>query len=158
MSTKRITYSEGQWFAIPLSEGYYGLGVIVRGFYKSKGGLGYFFGPKYASIDNIHTVPSTPIDAILVAWFGDLGIINGRWPLLNIPFGFRKEDWPVPAFKRLDYVNRNYGWLVEYEQENPIFARSEREVYLPISQIRSLPEESSFGYEALEIQLSKLLV
>jgi hypothetical protein len=49
---RRIKYYEGQWFAIPLRTGGYGLGVVVRGGNKTKGGLGYFFGPRYDSIPN----------------------------------------------------------------------------------------------------------
>lgn len=50
MQTEHIKYSEGQWFAIPLNNGGYALGIIVRGSYKTKGGLGYFFGPRYEDI------------------------------------------------------------------------------------------------------------
>ena len=159
MSTKRITYSEGEWFAIPLSRGDYGLGLIVRGSYRTKGGLGYFFGPRYASLPKIDlTAPMTPNNAVLVAWFGDYAIINGRWPLLESSFVFKRGNWPVPDFKRPDFANPNFGWLVEYDQENPIFSDPKRLTYLPINQISSLPEEGQLGYRALEIQLSRLLL
>jgi hypothetical protein len=68
-----IRYREGQWFAIPLRKEGYALGIIVRGCYKTKGGLGYFFGPKYAEIPNDEaTWEKKPEEAILIARFGDL--------------------------------------------------------------------------------------
>lgn len=40
MSRGRKGYREGQWFAVPLRDGGYALGVIVRGGYETAGGLG----------------------------------------------------------------------------------------------------------------------
>ena len=42
MGRKHIRYNEGQWFGVPLRKGGYAIGIIVRGSYKTKGGLGYF--------------------------------------------------------------------------------------------------------------------
>lgn len=99
MMNKAIKYNEGQWFAVPLRNSGYALGIIVRGNYRTKGGLGYFFGPRYDQIpNNEETLKKKPEEALLVTQFGDLGIINGRWPILKSTRLFSKEEWPIPKF------------------------------------------------------------
>lgn len=156
---KRIKYSEGQWFAVPLKTGGYALGIIVRGNYKTKGGLGYFFGPRYKEVpDERETWLKKPSDAILITWFGDLGIIWGRWPLIPSTRPFRREEWPVPKFQRIDALNPAKGWLVEYSQEVAgIGELPIRETYCDAKELMELPKDSLLGYEAVEIVLTKLL-
>ncbi len=78
MRPTRVKYSEGQWFAVPLSVGY-APGIIVRGGRKFKGGLGYFFPARYNRPPNAPDVANLNAQqAILIRWFGDLGIIEGR--------------------------------------------------------------------------------
>lgn len=155
---KYIKYSEGQWFAVPLKDGGYALGIIVRGGRKTKGGLGYFFGPRYETIpDEQETWRKQPSDAILIGWFGDLGIIWGKWPLIPSPRPFRREEWPVPQFKSIDSLNPHKGWLVEYSQENGGEAIPVRRVYCDASDLKGLPHDGVYGYEAIENVLTKLL-
>jgi len=157
-SKKHIRYSEGQWFAVPLKNGGYALGIIVRGSYKTKGGLGYFFGPRYSEIpDEQETWRKQPSDAILIGWFGDLGIIQGRWPLIPSTRPFRREEWPVPKFKRIDALNPEKGWLVEYSQEDSGAGLSVREVYCDARDLEGLPEDGIYGAGAIENVLTKLL-
>lgn len=157
---KHIKYSEGQWFAVPLKDGGYALGIIVRGSYKTKGGLGYFFGPRYESVpDEQETWRKQPSDAVLIAWFGDLGIIWGNWPLIPSTRPFRRGEWPVPKFKRIDAIKPEKGWLVEYDQE--IGGITEllpvRETYCDTENLKGLPDDGVDGYEAIEIVLTRLL-
>jgi len=156
---KHIKYSEGQWFAVPLKDGGYALGIIVRGSYKTKGGLGYFFGPRYENIpDEQETWHKQPSDAILIAWFGDLGIILGQWPLISTTRPFRREEWPVPKFHRLDALDPSKGWLVEYDQETSgLYLAGRRETYLNARELVGLPKDSLLGYGAVELVLTKLL-
>jgi len=155
---KHIKYSEGQWFAVPLKDGGYALGIIVRGSYKTHGGLGYFFGPRYAEVPNEQeTWHKQPSDAILITWFGDLGIIWGKWPLIPSSRPFRREDWPVPKFRRIDCLNPAKGWLVEYGQNDTEFGVPIREIRCDARDLEGLPEDGYDGYEAVEIALTKLL-
>ncbi|MEN4013073.1 MAG: immunity 26/phosphotriesterase HocA family protein [Bellilinea sp.] len=163
METKKtrrqhIKYSEGQWFAVPLKNGGYALGIIVRGNYKTKGGLGYFFAPRYESIpDNQDTWQKQPSDAIMIAWFGDLGLIWGTWPLIPTTRPFRRQDWTVPKFQRIDALDPSRGWLVEYDQETSGLDMPLREKYLDAVELAGLPKDSLLGYEAVELVLTKLL-
>lgn len=155
---KRIKYSEGQWFAVPLKTGGYALGIIVRGNYKTKGGLGYFFGPRYKEVpDERETWLKKPSDAILITWFGDLGIIWGRWPLIPSTRPFRREEWPVPKFKRIDPLNPRRGWLVEYSQDDDGKGLPICETLCDAGDLEGLPEDGVDGYEAVEIVLTHLL-
>lgn len=157
---RHIKYSEGQWFAVPLKNGGYALGIIVRGSYKTKGGLGYFFGPWYDTIpDERETWRKQPSDAILIAWFGPLGIEWGKWPLIPSTRPFRREEWPVPKFKRIDSLKPEKGWLVEYSQEVGGISESApvREIYCNARDLNGLPDDGVYGYEAIEIVLAKLL-
>jgi hypothetical protein len=155
----RIRYSEGQWFAVPLIDGGYALGIIVRGSYETKGGLGFFFAPRYANIpDATETHHRSSTEAILTAWFGDLGIIEGRWPLVGSTDEFNRDKWPVPKFKRIDPIKRSVGWLVEYSNdaagltEPPV-----RETVHTAAELTSFPKDGVYGARALEIRLTKLL-
>jgi len=155
---KHIKYSEGQWFAVPLKDGGYALGIIVRGSYKTKGGLGYFFGPRYEGIpDEQETWHKKPSDALLIAWFGDLGIIWGRWPLIPTTRPFRREEWPVPKFQSIDSLNPNKGWLVEYRQDADGWELPMRRIYCDVKDLAGLPKDGVYGSEAIEIVLTQLL-
>lgn len=155
---KHIKYSEGQWFAVPLKDGGYALGIIARGSYKTKGGLGYFFGPRYETIpDGKETWRKRPSDAVLIAWFGDLGIIWGKWPLIPSTRPFRREEWPVPKFRRTDALKPEKGWLVEYSQEVGGIPAPIRETYCDAKSLMGLFEDGDYGYEAIEIVLTRLL-
>ena len=155
---KHIEYSEGQWFAVPLRDGGYAMGIIVRGNYRTKGGLGYFFGPRYEGIpDGQETWRKQPSDAVLIAWFGDLGLIWGRWPLIPNTRPFQREEWPVPKFRRIDALDSSKGWLVEYNQETGGISEPVHETYCDAKSLTGLFEDGDYGYEAIENVLTKLL-
>jgi len=156
---KQIKYSEGEWFAVPLRDFGYALGIITRGSYKVKGPhLGYFFGPRYKDLpDEQETWRKKPSDAILIAWFGPLGIRWGRWPLIPSTRPFRREEWPVPLFRQIDLGNPSKGWLVEYAQDTNGLELPIRRTYCNAKDLTGLPDDGVFGYEAIEILLTRLL-
>lgn len=158
MNKYHIKYNEGQWFAIPLRSSGYGLGIIVRGSYKTKGGLGYFFGPKYENLPGEETTwQKHPAEAALIARFGDLGIINGRWPLINSSRPFSREDWPVPRFGIAASLMPNKGIIREYDLNDFRHQKLIREIAVDIKDIVGLPEDVEMGGGAIEIRLTKLL-
>lgn len=156
MTRAHVKYDTGQWFAVPLRDGGYALGVIVRGSYKTKGGLGYFFGPRYAELPGNDDVSAQqPSDAILITWFGDLGIISGEWPLIFSNRAFHKEEWPMPRFRR--DATPEKGWLVEYHQDATGFDGIIRETLCDVRDLEGLPKETVSGSGAVEIKLTRLL-
>ena len=155
---KKKNYGEGDWFGVPLKQGGYALGIIARSSHKSPSCLGFFFGSIYV---NLPTIEKTQLlqakNAVLIAWFGDLGLINGAWPIIGPSVKFDKKGWPVPLFKRIDNLDSNRGWLIEYPQDEPIFTQPLRVTPTTASSLNGIINETLHGYKALEIVLSKLL-
>lgn len=155
---KRIKYTEGQWFAVPLRGGNFGIGIIVRGQYSTRGGLGYFFGPEYAvNPTGKDTLNKKPENALLVCLFGDLGIISGEWPLILSGKPFLREEWPVPFFHKILPFPEKSAVIVEYGQNyNGVGTLPIREIKVDISdKILCLPEDGLFGSGAVEIELTR---
>jgi hypothetical protein len=93
----------------------------------------------------------------LIAWFGDLGIINGTWPLI-IGKPFSRYDWPVPLFWREPLINpQEIVYIVEYSQT--------ADKHIPISEKKidknkvtmNLPEDGLYGAISLANQLDKII-
>ena len=155
---KRIKYEEGQWFAVPLDQGGYGLGVIVRGGPSLHGGLGYFFGPRRPELPAASdTAGVQPSDAVLITWFSDLEIQAGRWPLVESARPFSRSAWPVPLFRRTDSLMPGVAWLIEYHQDATGLAGIISETKHPADELKGLPEEVDSGAIALQTKLSRLL-
>ncbi len=155
---KKIIYSEGNWFAVPLRSDGFAMGLVARGGFKTKCSLGYFFGPKSMYLPEATQVEAIKAEeAILIAWFGDLGIIQGKWSIIKTSRRFVKQDWPVPLFRRIDSVTPTIGRLIEYDQDNPKYGRPIHEIIKDASSIFNYPEDSLFGSGAIEIKLTKLL-
>jgi len=159
MARKVVKYDEGQWFAVPLRNGGYALGIIVRGRYKTRGGLGFFFGPKFDEIPTEkETYSKNKDNPILVCHFGDLGIIRGQWPLIQNGKPFYREDWPVPSFHRILPFPEGKAVIVEYRQDYSGMEAPLRETLTAATEeVINLPEDGLFGSGAVEIVLTKLL-
>lgn len=153
-----ISYTEGDWFAVPLRDGGYGLGVVARGGPKSRGGLGYFFGPRRLAVPPASVMRHlAPSDAVLVAWFGDLSLIRGEWPLIGSDLPFSREQWPVPRFAEKDPVNPDKGWLVEYDRDADGAAPPWRRTYVDTQLLLGLPDGATLGAGAVELRLTRIL-
>jgi hypothetical protein len=160
MSTKvkRIKYSEGQWFMVPLLDEGYALGIIVRGNYKTWGGLGYFWEPKYQDIPDESVIwHAEPSNALLIAWFSDIEIGEGKWPLMNSSRPFSRQYWPVPEFKRIDLLHPTMGYKTTYSQDDTGKKQYIKEERMKIELLSDLFEDGSYGAEALRIKLTKIL-
>jgi hypothetical protein len=153
---KKIKYREGDLFGIPIKpKGYY-IGIVARCSPKSPTCLGFFFGKKFISLPGLDQVHQKAKEAILIAWFGDLGLIIGDWPIIGPINNFQAEEWPVPLFKRIDLLDPSFGWIVEYPQTAPVFTRSIGETRVEASSLEGLVEDELYGSKALEITLAKL--
>lgn len=156
--TPNIRYREGQWFAVPLRTGGYALGIIVRGSYKTKGGLGYFFGPKFdAPPEDEITWRATPADALLISKFGDLGILSGRWPLIPSTRPFSSDEWPIPVFGIVLPFPVGKGYVREYAADDNGELYCMREVMVDAVDVAGLPIDIDRGGGSVEIYLTKQL-
>jgi hypothetical protein len=154
MAQRRQRPREGDWFAVPLPAGGFGVGLIARAAPKTPFFLGYFFGPKQLTLPTESEVMAlTPTAAILIRWTGDIGFRIGRWPLVYHQDSWRREAWPMPRFCRQDAVTGDTA-LVRYSEEDLIEIGAE-----PSDEVlaQTCPRDGLSGHLALEIELETKL-
>lgn len=147
-------YHEGTWFAVPLRNGGYATGLVARLAPTGKIMLAYLFGPRRARLPQLSELEGLRAgDAIRVLRTGDMGLANGRWPVLG-PIGhWQPADWPMPRFlRRAERLSR--AWRVTYSDSDP--SRSEREESVPFD-TEGYDTDSLYGYGSTELLLTKLL-
>lgn len=151
---RRLPYSEGTWFAVPLRAGGYATGVVARMAPRGKIVLAYFFGPRRDAVPVLPEVEDLrATDAIKCVRLGDLGMVNGEWPIIGASSGWVRKDWLVPSFFRRDPLSKRV-WLVRYSDSDP--SQVEQET-LGSYEVGDLEEDSLCGYGSVEIKLTKLL-
>lgn len=124
---EELPYKEGTWFAIPLRQGGFAAGRVAR---HSGNGciLAYFFSPKRETIPTLEELENlTPDSAIKVLRAGDLGIIEGSWPIVGDSPQWERDKWPIPAFIRRDDIGK-VAWRVLYADDNPLQVISEQRI------------------------------
>jgi hypothetical protein len=150
----KLTYKEGDVFAVPLGEGGYGVGVVARVGRRGRIVLGYFFGRFFRALPSRAEMPSLlPEEAILIVRFGDLHLIDGRWPIISQIREWHRETWPMPKFVRIEPVS-NRVWLVSYSDNDPGQRILEKEIENNASNYQ---RDSLKGAGGLEITLAKML-
>lgn len=155
-NSKKAVDKIGIWIAIPLDSGGYGLGLVVGG--RSGILLGYFFPKQFNTLPDLSdTQEICAADAILIAWFSDMGIKQDHWTILGKESAFRREDWPVPFFARVDAVDSTKGFLVKYDSENPDHTKPLQEMKCDSEQLKDLPYDGLFGSVALEVKLDSII-
>ena len=149
----KLPYREGTWFAVPLEQGAFAVGVVARATTKGKVILCYFFGPRRRSVPTLAEVESlNPSDTIRVIRVGDLSLLRGEWPIIGQSLSWKRSDWPMPAFVRRSELSRK-AWRVQYSDDNPnAIDREETEPY-----DSTLERDSVFGAGAAELVLTKVL-
>lgn len=156
MRRKHIKYSEGQWFAVPLQTGGYAPGIIVRGSYATKGGLGYFFPIRFEKEPDASSIADLGAQqAVLITWFGDRGIIEGRWPLISTDRPFSRDGWPVPRFGRPNSFNPEWAWITEYSQDDDGSGHPIAETRCPATEIVGWPKDGTAGAGVVETWLTR---
>lgn len=147
-------YHEGSVFAVPLRSGGYAVGVVARVSADNSGGLlGYFFGPKYATVPSGDIADTLkPSNALKILRFGDLSLLNKEWPVIGMISNWRREDWPMPDFIRRDDISKK-AWRVRYADDDICEVISEQ----PESFDSPLERAATFGAGAVELLLTRLL-
>ena len=144
---------EGTWFAVPVQTGGYALGVVAR---TTAGGgvvLAYFFGNVYTKVPLIEDIESLgPESAVRIFRVGDLGLIDGTWPIIGYDPRWRREDWKMPKFIRKDDLSRR-AWIVQYSEADANIVESEG----PIDYDAKLERDAVLGAGAVETLLTRML-
>jgi hypothetical protein len=115
---KKVNYREGDWFAVPLRDGGFAVGIVARA--NPKGALiGYFFGPRREAVPPLAEVAGLePADAVLVCQFGHLGLTGGTWPIIGRVAGWDRSGWPMPVFVRYEELTGR-SFRVFYDPDDP---------------------------------------
>ena len=150
----KVTYREGDWFAVPLRNGDFAVGLIAR---ANSGGvlLGYFFGPPRPEVPALASIGGLkPVDAVLIRKFGHLGIVQGKWPLLGSVDGWNRQQWPTPVFVRYEELTGR-SFRVFYDDNDP--NKVLREERVPPGEAEQAPKDGLMGAGFAEAALSRLL-
>jgi hypothetical protein len=145
---------EGDWFAVPLREGGFAIGVVARA--NPKGVLlGYFFGPRRPETPELEDVANLkPEDAVLVRKFGYLGLIRGEWPILGQLDGWDRTEWPMPvSFRYEELTGRHFHVFYDADDPNKLL----RETEIEPTAAEQEPKDGLLGAGAAEIVLTKRL-
>ena len=154
---KKISYEEGDWFAVPLNQGGYSLGRISR--IGSRGGvlLGFFFKGCYQTLPLLDAYASlTPDDAILICHFCDPGLRNLTWPVLTKPLLWNRADWSWTDFGHIDALDPNQAFRRTYDDNDPFTMISQLQI-TPFA-AKLLPKDGLGGHIFIQNRLSKLVV
>ncbi|MDG4879954.1 hypothetical protein [Mesorhizobium sp. WSM4884] len=148
---KRLPYRESSVFSIPLSHGSFARGVVARIAPKGRILLGYFFGPRVSSAEIGGILPDK---AILIARFGDLHLISGKWQVFAEIGDWNRAEWPIPEFVHRDLLGVLPDEVVRYSDDDiGGLGSRERRPIIPTG----LAEDQLMGAEFVEIRLSNLL-
>jgi hypothetical protein len=149
----KIAYKEGTWFAVPLENSGYAAGRVAR--YASNGGiLAYLFGPKLTTIPALIEVEHLqPQEAIKVWHIGDLGLLEGKWPVIGDSACWDREKWPVPHFMRKDELSGS-AWRVIYSDDDASKVVAEERIPYETT---GLEVGGLYGSVAAELGLSRIL-
>ena len=153
-NSRKVRYTEGEWFAVPLRDGGFATGVIARAAPRGRVLLGYFFGPRRQSLPGVGELRDfRPEWAVLVTRFGDLSLVDGTWPILGKTENWNRERWPMPDFIRTDVISGSRQ-RVRYDQSDPA---SESDVGAVVGPSVDLPKDGLMGSGSVEIKLTRLL-
>jgi hypothetical protein len=147
-------YSAGDWFAVPLREGGFAVGLVAR---ASASGvlLGYFFGPKVDEVPSLEAVSGLRAnDAAIVRRFGHLGLEQGKWPILGRSTTWEPAAWPMPVFVRYEELSGR-SLQVVYADDDPNELLREQQV--PPGDAEQGPKDGMLGAGAVEKLLTGLL-
>jgi hypothetical protein len=150
----KLPYAEGSWFAVPLERGGFGLGLVARSTAKGCVIFCYFFGPKRTKVPALAEVKHLkPADALRRWRVGDLGLIEGDWPIIGKYPHWRRAEWRMPPFVRTDDLSRK-SWRIHYDDLDPnVQIRREPEAY----GTTLLEGDGVMGSGAVELVLSDIL-
>jgi hypothetical protein len=147
-----VEFREGTCFLVPLRAGGCARGVVAR--LDREGRMfAYFFGPKLsgaseASFDDLRR--QTPV---LVGLCGDLGIVDGEWPIVQTLSQWDRVEWPMPPLFRVDDTSGE-AWLSHYDEETLDFITQDP---AEAGDEDKFPEDLMMGYGSVAIRLTRLL-
>lgn len=154
MVKNSVPYKEGDWIAVPIPDRGYILGRIAR---SSRTGaiIACFFSPLRETLpvkDDIDGL--TAHDAVAIYKFGNMGLVEENWPIIDNTDDWHREEWPLPSFGHIDAVDPNKAYRREYNEKN--LNQIILEVPISPEEAHQLPKDGYLGHRALQSKLSRL--
>lgn len=153
--TVRVKFREGDWFAVPLRDSGYAVGIVAR---SSRSSIlaGYFFGPRReavpAGIEELGDL--RPEDAVMVTRFTYNGLRDGSWPIIGRDGEWGRALWPMPVFCRYEELTGR-SFRAIYPDDNP--SERPREELVDPGIGEHLPSNDLWGSGAVELRLTRML-
>ena len=121
---------------------------------KESDNIGLFFKIKlFKCNDDFDKNLISKSNAVKAVRVGDLGLINGEWPILGSIENWDRREWPMPNFLRREEL-ANRDWVVTYDDADPTSViREERVPYGSVE----LGANGLYGYGAAEKLMTRML-
>lgn len=149
---KKINYSIGDIFLVPLRTNGYCVGVIIK--MNNQGSvLGYFLNFRVTNSHEINLANINDSNIIFKCLFGDLGLINKEW-LIAKDFKAPSELFQLEINGFVRKVDSLY-YLTEYDDLLNIISEK---VLNTINPQNDYIENSLYGYGAVELKLSTIIL
>ncbi|MER9880306.1 Imm26 family immunity protein [Mesorhizobium sp. M0118] len=150
---RQLPYKEGTLFAIPLRSGGYGLGLVAHMAPMGKIILAYLFGPMRLELPKADELNDlSPDNAVRCLRCGDLGLINGTWPIIGKMKSWAEDKWPMPTFVHKESLS-NRILIRKYSESDP----SKLESQTSVASAGDLEQDGLHGYQAVELILIEQL-
>ena len=117
--------------------------------------LVYLFGPWRATLPSIDEMARLqPRDALRCLHIGDLGLVNGEWPVLGELRDWRPEEWVTPTFFGQDDLSGRV-WRAHYSDSDP--SQLPRRKFVSADDVAGLERDLLYGSGAVEILMTREL-
>ncbi len=150
------SYSEGDFFAVPLKSGGYGIGIVVCAGAKGTA-VGRFFLPvqdEIPAIDKLNRYDER--DSVHIEHFRDGGLRDGTWKIIGQHPRWDSYEWPIPRFGVFQpNANDSAGQAFEVELDEDLKAFRQKKI--SIDQFRTLPLEMISSSKAAQITITLAL-
>ncbi|MBN4064812.1 hypothetical protein JYU04_03650 [Dehalococcoides mccartyi] len=151
-SAKNISYSEGDFFAVPLKSGEFGIGIAVC-IGPKRTIVARFFSPVRSEIPEIDELEHlTEDDSIHIEHFRDSSLRDGSWKIIGQHPEWDSYEWPIPRFGWLQpNADKSGGRTFEMELDENLKTIRQKEVSM--EHFNTLPFEAVVSPKEVEITL-----
>jgi hypothetical protein len=142
----------GDWFVVPLPAGGFARGVVA--FINPTMLVGYFFGPRMATIGPSDAPDESANAAILIARCVDASLRLGDWQEMGALDRWDPDEWPMPVFYS---APPRLGVAYEVEYDTVRLSKELRATPVPRTGAAGRPEDGLYGRGGVEVMLERLL-
>lgn len=149
-------WQEGDWIAVPLLTGGYGILMLARAG-QGFSSYGYLFAKKFNDLPKLEEVEKFfPRDAVEKCVFGRHANLSKTWKTIGNSLSFNREKWPMIPEKVTEGLPGGYRWRLDIlSDENPSIAKERR--IISDKEAERYPWNSTWSHATVEHHLTALL-